>query len=311
MMAPMTQSEPSDSIARQRLVDDALARARSVESLEDAYRAWLALRLEHAGLVSRAAEQRRRLDDEGAFLLGTVRSAARAEVTVQGKGPRGSSLAPREEQAIAFLAQAEARLRESRAALEAQVASEAQVLTRAFEELRALVLARAKARSELAPPRLHLRVRPIAGRRAVLHLDRLSGDAPVVLCFVLTGRVPSRYEFLSDESVEELALGPAPLYADEGVGAAEVHAPLPALASLLDRHAEVLPIRGWIPLPLQAAGGAPEPWRLMQRGPVLEVERLEEGGARGVLSREEAEKVSGALLLLELSGRIALTLSTE
>jgi hypothetical protein len=135
----------------------------------------------------------------------------------------------------------------------------------------------------------------------------VSTDDAVLLLYVLTGRIPSRYDFLFDDSTDDVTLPPPPLYPDEGVGFAETRPGAQALAQRLRDMGPVLPVKGYLPVWVPRGSGE-ELFLLRERGPVMEAELLDGDGFRSVLEREEAERLAGHLLRLKLEGRIELEL---
>ncbi|GEN09755.1 hypothetical protein SAMN05443572_109405 [Myxococcus fulvus] len=277
----------------------ALARLRALETLESGYEAWLELKLEHAASVARFREERERLTQQGSFLLGAVRAA--------GLEPSASSepgLAPAS--AGDFLRDAEEKLARTREALSAREAETEAGYASAFAEIRATLKDRALRHLSVHRPRLTLLLRRVGAERSILHLERVSGDTPVLLCMLFTGRIPSRYGFLLDDSTEDVALPPAPLYPEEGVAPGDVRPDAAALVARVRAGEEVLPLKGMLPLSIPRPGGDEDFFRLLQRGAVLEVEVADGASFRNVLSREESERFAGHLLRLKLSGRIEL-----
>ena len=138
-------------------------------------------------------------------------------------------------------------------------------------------------------------MRALAGGQKILHLRRLTEDESVKLHFVLTGRIPSRYGYLLDDSSDDLSAEPPTLYPDEGV--TDVRAAIDLLS-----FPEVWPVKG----ALRAVLPDGRWMRWVSRGAVLEAELVD--GARNVLSAAEAEAITGALLALQISGRLVLQL---
>jgi hypothetical protein len=153
---------------------------------------------------------------------------------------------------------------------------------------------------------LRLLLRKVGATRAVLHVERVSGDTPLLLLYLFTGRIPSRHGFLFDDSTDDVSLPPAPLYAEEGVAPHEVRPEALALEARLRSPGEVLPVKGFLPVFVPRPGGGEDFFRLLQRGPVMEVEVAEGGAFRAILSREESERFAGHLLRLNLQGQIVL-----
>jgi hypothetical protein len=288
--------------------DAALARLRALETLESGYEAWLELKLEHAAFRARVGEERARLDQQGSFLLGAVRAAGLAPAPKPTESGAETGLVPPAAQAGDFLRDAEAKLAVAREALARREAEEEARYSEAFAELRATLRDRARRYLEASPPRLTLLLRRVGAERSILHLERLSGDTPVLLCFLLTGRIPTRHGFLLDDSTEDVALPPAPLYPEEGVAPAEVRPDAAGLEARVRGAGEVVPLKGFLPVFVPRVGGGEDFFRLLQRGAVLEVEVAEGAAFRNILTREEAERFAGHLLRLKLEGRIDLEL---
>jgi len=291
---------PELGSAAKRAGAQAVSLARSVESLETAYDAWLELRSAHAQLRARFAQERTRLEDQGQLLLGALRAA-------QPPAGTGDELV-RPGDAAAYQVELEAKLAAARAALEAQIAEADASLRGALDELQATVRARVEHRAKLVKPRLRLMLRTLPGERRILHAQRPGGDEAVVLLFVLSGRVPSRYGYLFDDSTDDVQRAPPTLYADEGVTADATRPGVPELRAILERAPAVWPVKATLPMALPPVGGATTLVRWLSRGPVIEAE-IEDGATfRNVLSRTEAERITGALLALKLEGRLELEL---
>jgi hypothetical protein len=284
-----------------------LARTHGLETLEVAYEAWQELRREQAAAHQRYLRERERLEQQGAFLVGSVRSAS-------GDGApeaSASALVPAEGPLRDFLRQAEEKLERARQALAAQ---EAEREARAQAEaalLHATVRDRVKRHLAAAPPRLRLLLRKVSASRAVLHLERVGGDVPVLLLYLFTGCVPSRHGFLLDDSTDDVSLPPPPLYAEEGVAPGDVRPTAPALRERARGDDAVLPLKGFLPVFVPRPGGGEDFFRLLQRGAVLEVELAEGEGFRGVLTREESERFAGHLLRLNLRGQLVLEVEAD
>ena len=271
---------------------NALTRARSVESLEAIYAAWAEL-----GGIARStrkqwAEEKSRLETQGELLLGAMKSAAR----VATPAGQADALAPLN----ASVAEAEARLAEVKKQFAEQTREAEDRFALELTRLRDEVRAHVQRRAAVARPAFRIAVRVIGDRR-ILHADRLTDDDAIVALYALTGRVPSRYGYLADDSVDDLSQPPPSLYADEGV--TEVRPDALTLASELTTRTLVWPVKGHLPLPLG------ERWlRWVTRGAVLEAELSDGAAFHNQLSREEAEAVTGLLLAQKLAGKIELEL---
>jgi hypothetical protein len=277
----------------------ALARLRSLETLETSYEAWLELKQEHGAARLRFKEERERLDQQGSFLVGAVRAAG-----VEPKPGAEPGLMPAG--AESFLRGAEARLSQAREELARREADSEASYQKAFEEIRATIADRVRRYLEASRPRLQLLLRKVGATRSILHVARVGGDEAVLLCFLFTGRIPSRYGFLVDDSTEDVSLPPAPLYPDEGVDPRDIRPDATALEARLGAPGRVLPLKGFLPIFVPRPAGGEDFFRMLQRGPVLEVEVADGATFRNILSREESERFAGHLLRLKLEEKIEL-----
>jgi hypothetical protein len=287
----------------------ALTLARALETIEAAYAAWDELRAARALSRQHFRDERRRLDEQGELLVGAVRAAALgggARPPPEGMAP--DAVVPADDPAIArLLADSRERLDGAKARLTRDEEASSTALDRAEREVRALAHDRVEARTLRSPPRVRLLPRSLGERTRILHLERPSSDDAVCLFFALSGRIPSRYAAPFDDAVDDV-LAAAPLvYAEEGVGEADVR-PTPArLHELLQGLPEVWPVKGAL-VHVLADVAPPRLARWVTRGPVLEAELEDGAGFRNVLSREEAERITGALLALQLAGRLTIEL---
>lgn len=272
----------------------ALARARSVETLEVAYEAWTEVREAHAAAQRRWREERARLKQQGSLLLGAVKAA--------GASPEAAGAALATANPLdGFLAEAKQKLAAAEQDLEARVREADAAFLEQLGKLRRELLARVERQAAVMRPAFRLAVRALPGERRILHAHRLGPDESVVAHFALTRRVPSRYGFLFDDSTDDVMAAPPVLYLDEGVTNARPG--VKELTALLDERADVWPVKGMIAAPSGAG------WvRWISRGAVLEAEVLDGEAFRNVLTAAEAEQVTGLLLAHKLAGRIELEL---
>jgi hypothetical protein len=272
---------------------------RGLETLETAYEAWLELKLEHAAARLRFKEERERLDQQGSFLVGAVRAAG-----VESKPGSAPNLLPAG--ADSFLRGAEARLSQAREEVARKEADSEAFYQQVFDEIRATLTDRVRRYLEASRPSLKLLLRKVGATRSILHVARVSSDESVLLCFLFTRRIPSRYGFLFDDSTDEVSLPPAPLYPDEGVDSHGIRPDAAALAARIGSPGGALPLKGFLPVFIPRPEGGEDFFRLLQRGPVMEVEVAEGPGFRSILTREESERFAGHLLRLKLEGRLEL-----
>lgn len=305
--AEATREPPGLVASAEAVTRGALARVRGLETLEPAYDAWLEVRRAYGAARARFQEERERLEQQGSFLVGAVRAASQERAAsgepVAAAEPALTSVdAPMRD----FLRQAEEKLARAREVLAKDEAESEARYQAAFEEIRATVKDRVRRYLAGSPPRLRLLLRKVGATRAILHVERVGGDAPVLLLYLFTGRIPTRHGFLFDDSTEDVALPPAPLYPEEGVAPGEVRPEASVLVARVRVPGEVLPVKGFLPVFVPRPEGGDDFFRLLQRGPVMEVEVAEGPGFRGVLTREESERFAGHLLRLKLEGRLEL-----
>ncbi|MFZ5472003.1 MAG: hypothetical protein ACOZIN_21450 [Myxococcota bacterium] len=282
----------------------ALTRVRTIETLEDAYRAWAELRLQHAASLVRISEERRQLHEQGNFLMGAARAASGE---FSGASAPGETALAESGALERYLADAESRLSAARRELDARADGEAEGYAAAFAQIRSTLRERIERFLTTVRPKLHLFLRPAGPGRKILHLARVSGDAPVLLLYLFGRRIPSRYDFLFDDSTDEVGLPPPPLYAEEGVESADIRPTAAALRARVEAQGEVLPAKGFLPVFVPIDGGEAF-YRLLQRGPVLEVEIQDGEHFRHLLFEVEAERFAGHLLRLKLEGKLELEL---
>ncbi|HVE86476.1 MAG TPA: hypothetical protein VND93_26650 [Myxococcales bacterium] len=294
-----------------RAIEGVLARLAAAQTLETAYHAWDELRLERALALERFAEDGRRLGEQAGFWVGAARAAAEASMTnadLAGMKASGDDLAYSLPISRA-VAEAEAKLKEAAAAMESQARKVDAEFAEAELHVRAVIKTRVQRYAASARPKVRLVKHPAGKARTILHLDRLGPDESVVLMFLLSGKLPTRYGFLFDDSTENVSRPPPWLYADAGVGKEQTRPPPKPLLDRLLAPEEFAPVKGFLPLVLHPPSGVvPILHRLLQRGPVMEVEVADGDEYRNLLAPEEAERVAGALLRLQVEGRLDLEL---
>ena len=282
-----------------RLGAEALLRARSVETLEVAYAAWLELQQAHRAAKKRWEGERQRLRDQGSLILGAVKAASASAPAGEGEGLQKTSALD------AFVNEAKEKLESALRQLEERSAAAESIFATELKKVREELRARVARQAAKVKPVFQLVIRVLGGDRRILHARRLGGDESVIALFALTGRIPSRYEFLYDDSTDDVMAAPPLLYADEGV--TEIRPSASTLASELSARSEVWPVKGLLPVTLPDGTWV----RWISRGPVLEAEVREGDGFRNVLTSDEAERITGLLLANKLSGKLELELVRE
>jgi|APLak6261675434_1056106.scaffolds.fasta_scaffold04919_3 hypothetical protein len=269
--------------------------ARGVETLEAAYGAWGELKAAHHNARRRWADEKKRLEEQGALLLGAIRAAT------PGVAKTGEEGLARSNALDTFVTEAREKLDAALSALDAQSKAAEAAFVAELGKLRAAILSRVARQAQTMRPAFRLAVRTVGAQR-ILHAHRLGEDESVIALYVLTGRIPTRYGYLLDDSTDDVLAAPPSLYADEGV--ADVRPTASGLSALLTERAEVWPVKGMLPLALPAAG-----WmRWISRGAVLEAEVQDGDGFRNLLTRDEAERITGLLLTHKLAGALDLEL---
>ena len=286
---------------------NALARVRRIETISGAYDAWIELRLEHSGALLRLSEERKQLEQQGEFLVGAVRAAR--DLKQQPSVPEALALARTTDGLDAFVVDAAARLEAAKASLEERSHAAAEAFGHAFAKLRAEVKGRIQRTLHHVRPQLKLMIRPISPEKRILHLARLTPEEAVLLAWVLLERLPSRYDYLFDDSTDDVHLPPPTLFAEEGISKQNIRPTVAQLQALLVEPGEVVPIKGVLPFFVPQTDAPPQLARLVQRGPVMEAELADDQGFRNVLSRDEAERIAGYFLRLKLENRLEIELS--
>jgi hypothetical protein len=290
----------------QAAAEQALARVRRIETIQGAYEAWLEIRLEHAGTLSQLAEERRQLDQQGEFLVGAVRAAR--DLIETPSIEEALALAKTDQGLDAYLLETAGRLEAAKAQLHERTRAAEAAFGKAFEEIRGELRSRVQRTLEHVKPRLRLMIRSLGPESRILHVARLQPDEAVLLAWVLLAKLPSRYDFLFDDSTDDANLPTPTLYAEEGVSSGQLRPTVDQVHALIASDRPVIPIKSVVPFFLPRPGAAPQVIRLVERGPVMEVEIAEATAFRNVLSRDEAERVAGYFLRLKLEQRIEIEL---
>ena len=288
------------------VVEQALERVRRLETIEGAYDAWLELRVEHAATVKRLTDERKQLEQQGEFLVGAVRAARDL-----GKAPsveEALALARRGSGLDSYVLEMAGRLDAAKKLLHERSGAVEESFGSAFAEIRDELRARIGRTLIHVKPKLKLMIRPVGPQSRILHIARLQADEAVLLAWVLLARLPSRYDYLFDDSTDDAALPSSTLYAEEGVSAAGVRPTVDQVRALLLSKHDVVPIKSVVPFFLPVPDAPAQLVRLVERGPVMEVEIGDAAAFRNVLSRDEAERVAGYFLRLKLEQKIEIEL---
>jgi hypothetical protein len=263
------------------------------ETIEAAYEAWDDLREERRAVRATFESERTRLEEQGELFLGAVKAAAH---------PMHDTPALVKASALAKMADdATVSWEASKAALDRRAADSEAALERATAAVVTELIRRVRAQAASVPPHLELMVRVLPDEHRILHARRPAPDGAVLLLHAMSGRVPTRYGFLFDDSTDDALLAPPTLYAEEGVASSRLKpSELVSVLSGLDR---LWPLKGML---LQVGTELIVRW--LSRGAVLEAEVLDHDAFRNRLTRDEAERITGALLSMKLEGRLELEL---
>ncbi len=186
--------------------------ARRAETLEAAYTAWAELEAERSALVKTFAAEAEQLEQQGSLFLGAVNAVGPS----QASSDQPAALV-RQSNLEQLATEARKRLEASKVDLDQRVQREQQRLTEAIAVTVAEVRARVARRLAHARPSIELMVRVLQGDRRILHVRRLTPDDAVTLVFASSGRIPSRYGFLFDDSTDDATLPPPTLYGEPGI----------------------------------------------------------------------------------------------
>lgn len=282
---------PRVSVALQACVDEALALAREVETIEAAYDGWARLESAHAEARRDMAAEATRLEAQSALLLGAMRSVA------GGEEPGLLALEQLQSRADISVRQALATLDATRMQVET-------LFSKALLEVESVVVERVARQAKATPPPLEVMVRLLPNNQRILQAHRPKPDDAVLLLFALTGRAPTNYGYLFDDSTDDVRQAPTTVYTG-------TNTPRPTprkLYALLEPQSRTWPVKGSVPFWLPNASAVMQ-WRC--RGPVLEAE-IESGDTfRNVLTESEAEAAMGRMLVLSVEGKVAVRLVRE
>jgi hypothetical protein len=296
-------------------VAEALVRAQAARGLEDLYDAWLRLRLARAASAAERSRESERLEVRAEYLLKSVESARQLEPAARpaakkaAKKPKGRSskaLQPAADPFASFLESAQRELAAAREELAARASREEALFEEQIKAIRARIGEQVEATLAIHKPQVDAMVQPVGTDRAIFHTARPEGEDSLLLGYVLSGKLFTRYGAFFDDSVDDLSLPPALFYEDEG-GKARPGTVDEEDALALDPERELAPVKGMIAF--RIPGHDFPRFRLLNRGPLAQIEtRLEGGAYEQLLPREVAELLSGYLIRLEVEGRIALSM---
>ncbi len=297
--------EPTGLVVRDPRVEAALAHARG-DNLVDLYDAWRELRLAHAAASAERARAREQLEVRAETVLRSVESARQLGPASAGPDTGHELSAP--DPLAEFLVASQQELAAAREELDARTLDEERLFATEIESLRARLLAKAELLLAHHRPRLEVQVQPVGRERSLVHLGRLEEQDVVLVGFLFTGKLLTRWDAFRDDAVDQVGEEPARLYAEENSTKVRYDRLEDEEAVFDDPGTRFLPARGV--LPLRAPGHAFPRFRLINRGPVIEAQARSEGsGYEALMPRASAELLSGYFIRLKVDGKIELKLS--
>jgi hypothetical protein len=292
-------------------VRDALVRVGAAQTLVDLYDGWLKLRLSRASASAERAAEAERLTLRAEYVLKSVANARQVGVREDGapaeRLKRRARAVERSDPFAEFVSAAQAELLAARDALRARGLREERLFERELASVKAKLRARVQANLERSRPTVRAEVRPVGRDRSLVHVARPGDDEAVLLYYVLSGRLFTRYDAFFDDSVDDLSLGPARFYPDEGNECARFPSPDAEDAFCDDPRHLFLPVKGM--MPFRIPGHDFPRFRLVNRGPMAEVEaRSGPDPYTHLMPRAAAELLSGYLIRLKVERRLEVVL---
>jgi hypothetical protein len=312
MTKPHTESQ---ALTRLEGVPEALARARG-ENLVDLYDGWRDLLLARAAAAAARAREAEAVDVRAQMLLRSVENAR--DLTLGPAAPKGKGKAGKAGKAgpdalgaadplAEFIAESQRELDAAREALRARGGTEERFFGAEIDQVKARIRARAQSLLVHHQPRVEARVQPVGKDRSIVHLTRPEPQDVVLLAYLLSDRLFTRYDAFFDDSVDQLGLDPPRFYPEEDNPRARFDRVEDEEALLFAPERVFVPVKGMFAFKLP--GREFPRFRVMNRGPVLEAEARSEGGAyEHLMPRPSAELLSGLLIKLKIERRIELLL---
>lgn len=286
-------------------VADALTRSRVAETLVDLYDAWRRLQAARVAAAAERAREAERLDVRAEYVLRTLEAARNVRLDVGGDGEAALT---KDDGLGAFQREAEEELRKARLLLEDRSTGEESLFESELARVRAEIRSRVEAVLVGYRPRLKARVQPVGREHSLVHVERPGDDDAVLLQYVLTGKLFTRYDAFFDDSVDDLTLGPPRFYAEEGLTQNRFETIDEEDAIVVEPEREFVPLKGVIMF--RIPGHDFPRFRIVNRGPMSEVEARTEGGDyQHLMPRAAAELLSAYLLRLRVAGKLDVELS--
>jgi len=266
------------------------------ETIGAAYQAWEALRSQYKAATQSHAQKSASLRLHGEFVLGAAQQAQAKVFGENAAAPTALSSGAR------FVEQSRQHLSEL-----SQMWADAQTqMRRSFEqasqEIEQEIVRRVDRTLQAAPPKLCLTIHYLSQERCVLQFERIDELTSVLLSRLISGKVPTHYAFLFDDSVSQAGEAAEVLYEN-----APTEGPAWAcIVELLeDKERQSAPWKGQIPLAYEGE----VLWTLKQKGAVMEVEQaaLKEAKASAVLEMAKAQWIVAHFFRWMHEGKAELT----
>lgn len=300
--------EPLDFLGDSPLVgeaQEALVRARAATLIEDLYDARGRLLKAREALAAERERERARLLSQAEIFLRSVTSAREQGARVPAPGEDAAGL--RKEGAdpyAAFLDKAKAELARARDGLDARGVQEEAFFAAEIARVSDELAGRVRALLDRHAPRVAFSIQPVGSAHAVAWMERPSPDDAVLITFLLSGHLPTRYGALFDDAIDALDLAPATFFAEEGFAARPATLD-EADALCLSEGRLFVPFKAMIPFRLPDLD-FPR-LRFVNQGPLLQLVAREVGEDYAPLMPiATAEAVAGRLIRLQVEGAIAL-----
>lgn len=303
-------------------VMEALVRGRASTLLEDLYDARQRLMRVRAAMAAEREVSRAALDRRAGIFLRSV-AAARAQVAPDSESPAveppiGEPLTPRQTESAggalqtgladpltAFLDKAKGELACAREQNEARAAAEDAFFEAEIARASEAVIACAQSLLTAHTPRVAFSLQPVGTKNAVAWMDRPSPDDAVLLTWLLSGHLPTRYDALFDDALDDMTLEAATFFAEEGYAARPRTIDEADALCCPGKERPFVPFKAMIPFRLPERD-FPR-LRFINQGPVLQLLAREAGESYApLMPMATAEAVAGLLIRLQVEGRIAL-----
>ncbi len=296
----LTVAEP----ARSPESADALVRAEAAQTVPDLYDAWLKLKLARGQSASAFAQEEKALSQRAEYLLRSVEAAR----SLSGPGASGgSSVLASGDPLGEFQRGAQRELEAARAALAERRAREEGVLAEQIAKVQQLLRQRVETMLALQPPQVTLLTQPVGSEQCLVQLARPEPEEAVALCLLLSGKLPTRRDAFFDDSIDELGAPPARFYVEEGVERSSFESADDEDSLVADPLRPFVPVKAFIPF--RIPGHDFPRFRVVNRGPLAPVlARCASGGYQELMSRTQAELLSGYFIRLQVEGRLKLAL---